>query len=221
MKTNPWAFAIVFLSVILFWMYHNFELPKFYPFEKTATTRGVIYQADRVRPNLPRGVRYDQAIYYIYKVNDSIYISEAQFNKRQGFSIIGDSLLIEYSKREPSRSKVLHNLKIPPLDLYNDHFKTHFSCVKENGFKELTLNANIFTYADYANYGKLTLKVSGTFTNIEDTLTLNPFVHHKFDKAKYKSEDLIPINTKKIKLSKFYANSDATITEISTGLVLK
>lgn len=158
---------------------------------------------------------------YIYRVNDSVFISETQFNQRQGFSIIGDSLLIEYSIKEPSRSKVLHNLKIPPLDLYNDHFKTHFSCVKEKGFKELTLNANIFTYADYANYGKLILKVSGTFTNINDTLTLNPFVHHKFDKAKYKSEDLNPINNKIIKLSKFYASSDATITEINTGLVLR
>ena len=221
MKTNPWTFGIIFLVLAGFWMYSNFTIPKFYPFETTGFAKGVVYKIDALRPHLPKGGGMDQAAYFIFKIKDSIYVKETRLHKGNQFAKIGDSLLIEYSVKNPNRNKVLYNLNIAPLDLYNHQFKTNFSAVKENGYKELSLNAHIFTYADYGDYGKLLLKTSGTFSISHDTIILQPLVQHKFDKTKYHHVDILPVYHNNIKLSKFLMHKEAKLTEIETDLILK
>ena len=77
MKINPWAFGGLFLLVSSIWMYHNFELPTFYPFEKTGTVKAVAFQAKLVVPRLPGiGGEYDQIVHFIYKIDNIVYVSK-------------------------------------------------------------------------------------------------------------------------------------------------
>ncbi|OED37741.1 hypothetical protein AB832_04975 [Flavobacteriaceae bacterium (ex Bugula neritina AB1)] len=64
MKVNPWAFGGVFLLVSCIWMWNNFELPKFYPFEKIAKVKAIVFNFKFVIPRLPHGGP-DQIVYFV------------------------------------------------------------------------------------------------------------------------------------------------------------
>ena len=202
-------------------MLNNFQIPKFFPFEKTEKTKGVIYQTDLVRPNLPFGV--DQMSYFVYEINDSIFISKFRSSKKNEYTKVGDSLLIEYSLDRFEKVKILKN--------YNNTFnwlptqknrliKSSFQHILKNGYKELKLEENIFTFYHFENNKNINLKVSGTFEQRNDSIILTPLVNFIYDKTKYKRERLEPINDNDFDISKFLI-VDKVLVEIDTELIFK
>ncbi|WP_299899726.1 hypothetical protein [uncultured Aquimarina sp.] len=222
MKINPWAFGGLFLLVSYIWMYHNFELPTFYPFEKTGTVKAVAFQAKLVVPRLPGiGGEHDQIVHFIYKIDNIVYVSKHRAYRSGQFQAIGDSLLVRYSVNDPQRTdptRYYHNVSSKPR--YN-YLKKSFLHTKSNGYTALDLHANIFTYEDYGAYGKLLTKTTGTYIIQDSTLVLTPLIYYR----KRKVEDTIieepkPMNEdfEKIYISNFIQNPNGNLIEINTNL---
>lgn len=221
MKINPWAFGGLFLLVSSIWMYHNFELPTFYPFEKTGTVKAVAFQTKLVVPRLPYG-DYDQIVHFVYQIDDILYISKHRAHRLGQFQKTGDSLLVRYSVDDPQRTDPIRYYHNVSKKAKHDHIKKSFLYTKPNGYKGLELRANIFTYEDYTTYGKRLTKTTGTYIIQDSTLILTPLIY--YDKSKVENttiEEPKPMNSnfEKSNISNFKQNPKGNLIEINTNFI--
>ncbi|MDH7446997.1 hypothetical protein [Aquimarina sp. 2201CG14-23] len=224
MKINPWAFGGLFLLISGIWMWNNFELPKFYPFERVGKVEAIVFQSKLVVPRLPGfgAGGFDQIVNFVYEIDEVIYISKYRAHKTGQFQITGDSLLVTYSKNDPQRTDPIiyyHNVSSKKRWA---NFSKSFLHTKPNGYKALDLKENIFTYEDYAQYGERLIKTTGTYIIEDNIIKLSPLIYYQNRKV---GDSLIeepkPINTdeEKIFLSNFIINPNGSIIEVNTNLI--
>ncbi|WP_299185635.1 hypothetical protein [uncultured Aquimarina sp.] len=224
MKINPWAFGGLFLLISGIWMWNNFELPKFYPFEKTEKVEALVFHSRPVQPRLPDfgGGVNDLMVKFVYQVDDITYVSKYRAHKTGQFQRSGDSLLVEYSINNPQRTKPIlyyHNVSSKSR---HEGFVKSFLHTKPNGYKALDLRENIFTYEDYGEYGERFIKTTGTYIKESGVIKLSPLIYYQ---NRLVGDSIIeepkPINKddEKIFLSDFIENSDQSIIEVNTGLI--
>ncbi|MFD2561604.1 hypothetical protein [Aquimarina rubra] len=224
MKINPWAFGGLFLLISGIWMWNNFELPKFYPFERVGKVEALVFQTKLVVPRLPGlGVdKLDEIVYFLYEIDDVIYVSKYRAYKTGQFQRTGDSLLVEYSLNNPQRTDPIiyyHNVSSKNRSV---DFSKSFLHTKSNGYKALDLRENIFTYQDYSEYGERLIKTTGTYVMEDNMIKLSPLIYYL---NRMVGDSLIeepkPINKdeQKIFLNDFIVNPNGSITEVNTNLI--
>ncbi len=222
-KISPWVFMFFFLIIISIWMWNNFELPKFYPFEKTKQAIGLVIENKKVHSKLPNGL-YDQKVKFVFETNQDLAVSDYRAYSVDMFKNIGDSIIIEYSVKNPKRCKYIRPYnykKNKNSELKPDQ---NFAHTKKDGYKNLILVKSLFTYEDYAEYGKRLIKTTGIFKKTGDTIKLTSLVY--YDDRKVGNtliEEMKPINkqSEKFKISDFLVVSNNHIVEMSTGCNFK
>ncbi|GAA4277846.1 hypothetical protein GCM10022259_25700 [Aquimarina mytili] len=206
-------------------MWNNFELPKFYPFERIEKAEALVFYSEKIPPKLPFADfrnEFDLSIKFIYKVNQKVFISEYRAYKASMFQKEGDSIMVEYSTGDPSKvryTKSLRKRKTKRLQ-----FRKNFHHIKENGYKNLELVESLFTYEDYAEYGKKLIKTTGVFKKTGDTIKLTSLMY--YDDVRVGGtliEEIKPINRQleEFEISDFLMVSNNHIVEIRTGCNFK
>ena len=221
MKVNPWAFGLLFLRLSGIWMWSNFELPKFYPFEKTGKTIGYVFYSKKVQPKL-RYKNFDQIVRFFYEVDGFIHVSEHRAYKGGQYQNFGDSLLVVYSVNNPERTKPLIYYKNKNIDVNATRIGKSFIHIKSDGYKTLDIVGRIFTYEDYDAYGKRVVKTTGIYLLKENKIKLIPKVYYQKKNVPGKEiEEPKPIrfNKERIVLSDFTINPDHSLLEVNTNLV--
>jgi hypothetical protein len=213
MKTNPWAIGIIFIIGSFYLMLNDFELPKFYPLEKTKTVEGIIYKIRDSRSRLPHG-GMDQNNFYVYQVNEKNFISVFRSRKNNNPPMVGDSLLIKYSLGTPSKSELIKNYGnvIPNRSLSRKKNKPKLFKLTENS--EIIFIENIFLYKFWGASKRESFKLSGTYKRNEKVLNLTPLVFHKNNAGKYKSEEFIPYNSDTIIINQFEIHKNGKLSFI-------
>lgn len=104
MRSNPYPIVIVGLALFMYLAYHKFDVTFFF-LEDTDTTKAVVTSTGWTEG--PRGWGAYQLVMYEYQVGDSIYKKSYKAGQSDGMRAIGDSILIEYALRRPSKDKRL------------------------------------------------------------------------------------------------------------------
>ena len=213
MKMNPWAFGIIFLSGAIYLMANDFELPKLDLFYETETVEGVVYKKRSSRARLPYG-GMAQNNFYTYKVNNTNYIAVFRTNNNDSKPSIGDSLLIKYRLSNPEKSEVISNYYnvIPKRSLLKR--KTKYKTFYLSNTKQIIFKENIFLFESDGGKREENFKISGTYIKDENRLQLTPLVFHKYNKGKYKNEELLAYNSDTIQLKELQINKNGTLSEI-------
>jgi len=108
MKRNPWAFGIIFVAIVAFLMFNNFQIPTYFIFEKTDKTKATITDINWT---------YDikghplQLLTYEFKVSDSTYSDKFKAGMGYDYKKIGDKLLVKYAVDNPKKNKVIGQFK--------------------------------------------------------------------------------------------------------------
>ena len=209
MKTNPWAFGIIFLAGSLYLMLNDFELPKFIPFEDTDTAEAIIYKTRDSRSRLPHG-GMNQNNFYVYRINGKNFISIFR-SKKNNAPLVGDSLLIKYSLNNPSKSELVKNYGnvIPHRTLSRKKNRPKKFSLTEDS--EIIFIENIFLYKYWGEEKNKSFKLSGTYSREGEILNLIPLVFHKYNPGKFKSEELIAYNSDTISLNQIEINKNGTL----------
>lgn len=108
MKFNPWAFGIVFIAIVAFLMFNNFQIPTYFLFEKTDETKATITDI-----NWAYGIKCHQLQLLTdeYEVADSTYSDKFKAGMGYDLKKIGDKLLVKYSIKKPKKNKVIGQFK--------------------------------------------------------------------------------------------------------------
>lgn len=103
-KINPWGFGVLFMIIASFLMYHNFDIPTYFLFQDTKITKAVVI---KTRPTY--GIKGTQLQYltYVYIVGDSSYTDSFKTKAKYRPAQIGDSLIIKYAIKKPSKNKIV------------------------------------------------------------------------------------------------------------------
>lgn len=104
MRTAPYIFAILFISIVFYLGFNHFELPTFFLFDKTEKTKGTVTNTEWTYG--VKGYRL-QLVTYEFEANDSIYTDNFKAGQREGLQKIGDKILIEYSVDRPDKNEVV------------------------------------------------------------------------------------------------------------------
>jgi hypothetical protein len=94
---NPWSFGIIFLIVLFYLSYNNFELPVIF-WGETVEVKGKIYDIKFI----PSGY---QKIYFWYEYQDSLYTGDRQIGKSFGAQAFGNGVMLTIDKSNPAKHK--------------------------------------------------------------------------------------------------------------------
>lgn len=174
-QSNPWVFGLVFLCIVVYLAFNNFELPSFM-MGKTNETFGKIVDI-KIGYGV-RGYGYVQYVDYVYEVNGRYYLDKKTVGQNYGWQNIGNQVKIEYSVRNPDRNKVVCFYRN-----YTDKNEVKYYSPKKIGFYRIDLVNDIFHLTEFADSGKILKKVIGQFVNRNDTIIVTPYNLDDFERA--------------------------------------
>jgi len=166
-KLNPWSFLFLIIIVFVYLAYNNFEIPTLF-IGKINKVEGKIIEI-----NIDNGIRgrgYIQHINYTYEVEGKRYYDKLKVGKSKGWQHIGNSVVIEYSVKNPSKNRIEKFIN----NRTKENEKT-FRCNTSEGYNEIKLNNGIFNLRKLGKKGITIERKIGDYNQIEDTITLTIF----------------------------------------------
>lgn len=142
--------VLLFAIGIILFAWNGFRMPKVF-LSKTSTTTARVFYTKVIPGHAGRG--YLIVAKYAYVVEGKTYCSQIKTSRRDGLQFPGNTLIVEYSERNPDKHEVRQfNNEISRRE--NHWFS--FTYRHKDGYKKLTVfNRSIVHYEDYAMYGKL------------------------------------------------------------------
>jgi len=169
-----WIFGLIFLGIIVYLGYNSFEIP-FFLISGTKKTSGFIYDIDIHNGIGGRG--YLQNVSYAYKVGDKYYTDKHMIGKKYGWQHIGNTVLLKYSEKEPTKNNVI-NFQSD----FSKENKKHYYASKNDTLYELKTINNILYYTGAVDSGETVVKMIGHYIDKNDTLIIEPFYSKGYDK---------------------------------------
>lgn len=169
-NSSAWAFGIVFLAACIFFWWNGLEIPHIL-LGKTNTVDGIVIKNKHVL--VKNG--YMEFFRYAYKVDTTWYFGYKTIGKRNGHQSIGNSVVVEYVLKKPSKNKVLIRKGGHP-HRYSSYASNGTRYIKggEKGYSEIELNNYVMFKRKHALYGKVATEYIGKYWFAGDTLYFDP-----------------------------------------------
>ncbi|GAB7087605.1 hypothetical protein [Marinifilum fragile] len=145
-KINPWAFGIVFLSLIAFYAWNGFKFPIFF-WGETCKQDAVIYDTKIHTVSFGGQVNWKQTVRYFYSVDNNWYDGSYTLKGGQSRQKIGNLISLEISKLQPEKHRVRAFYK---FGRNAGDIDKHFETRQLSGYKKINLTNRVFSLIDFS-----------------------------------------------------------------------